>query len=80
MTRTYVRTDGHTLFQHVDLTAPNVAAGKKEQASRCCTADVCLCMSVNQLCNNNKMAKPFFFPLLGNGAFNIGAPLKTQDV
>ena len=30
---------------------------KKDQASRCYTADVCLCQSVNQLLNNQKMAK-----------------------
>ena len=34
---------------------------KKEQASRCCTADVCLCQSLNQPCNNNKMAKHVCF-------------------
>ena len=37
---------------------------KKELASRCCTADVCLCQSVNQV-YNNKMANMFFFLLLG---------------
>ena len=30
---------------------------KKEQASHCCTADVCLCQSVNQLYNEQEMAK-----------------------
>ena len=39
---------------------------KKEQASRCCTTDVCLCQSVNQLHNNQKRPNLFFFPLLGN--------------
>ena len=34
---------------------------KKEQASRCCTADVCLHQSVNQLHNHNKMAKLILF-------------------
>jgi len=34
---------------------------KKEQASRYCTADVCLRQSVNQLYNNQKMAKFFLF-------------------
>ena len=37
---------------------------KKEYASRCCSADVChtyLCQSVNQLYNNNKMAKLVHF-------------------
>ena len=33
----------------------------KEQASRCCTADVCLHQSVNQLYNNQKMAKLVLF-------------------
>ena len=34
----------------------------KEQAIRCCTADVCLCQSVNWLYNNNnKMAKLVLF-------------------
>ena len=36
---------------------------KKEQASRCCTADVCLCQSVNQRYNNKKLTNLFFFPL-----------------
>ena len=35
---------------------------KKEQVSRCCTADVCLRQCVNQLCNNKKMAKLVLFP------------------
>ena len=35
--------------------APWVVA-KKEQASSCCTADVCLRQTVNQLYNNQKMA------------------------
>ena len=34
---------------------------KKEQASRCCTADVCLCQSANKLYNNQKMAKLVLF-------------------
>ena len=33
----------------------------KEQASRCCTADVCLHQSVNHLYNNQKMAKLVLF-------------------
>ena len=37
---------------------------EKEQESRCCTADVCLHESVNQLYNNQKMAKLVLFPLL----------------
>ena len=37
------------------------SSGKKEQASHCCTADVCLCQSVNQLYNNPKMAKLVLF-------------------
>ena len=37
---------------------------KKEQASRCCTADVCgLCQSVNQLYNNQNMAKLVLFSI-----------------
>ena len=34
---------------------------KKEQASRCYTADVYLCQSVNQLYNNQKMVKLALF-------------------
>ena len=34
---------------------------KKEQASCCCTGDVCLRQSLNQLYNNNKMAKLVLF-------------------
>ena len=34
---------------------------KKEQASRCCTAYVCLRQTVNQLYNNQKMAKLVLF-------------------
>ena len=37
----------------------------KQRASRCCTADVCLCQSVNQLYNNQKYPNLFSFPLLG---------------
>ena len=37
---------------------------KKEQARRCCTTDVCLHQSVNQLYNNKKWPNLFFFPLL----------------
>ena len=37
---------------------------EKPQVSHCCTADECLHQSVNQLNNNQKMAKLFFFPLL----------------
>ena len=40
-------------------------AVKKEQASRFCAADVCMCQSVNQLHNNQKMAKLVLFTLLG---------------
>ena len=36
-------------------------AVKKEQASRFCAADVCMCQSVNQLHNNQKMAKLVLF-------------------
>ena len=41
---------------------------KKEQASRCPTADVCLRQSLNQLYNNQKMAKLVLFSpyLVGN--------------
>ena len=39
-------------------------AVEKEQESRCCIADVCLHESVNQLYNNQKMAKRVLFPLL----------------
>ena len=38
---------------------------KKEQASRCCTADVWLNQSQNQLYNNQKWPNLFCFPLLG---------------
>ena len=34
---------------------------KTEQANRCCTADVCLHQSVNQLYNNQEMAKLVLF-------------------
>ena len=34
---------------------------KKEQGSRCCTADVCLRQSVNQLYNNQRMTKVVLF-------------------
>ena len=34
-----------------------IKQGKKEQPGRCCTADVCLRRSVNQLYNSQKMAK-----------------------
>ena len=47
-------------------------AVEKEQASRCCTADaadVYLHQSVNQLYNNHKMAKLFFFSLLSRNTF-----------
>ena len=45
----------------------NQQAVEKEQASHCCTADVCLCQSVNQLYKNNKKwPNLFFFPLLVN--------------
>ena len=37
---------------------------KKEQASRCCTAHVCLRQSVNQLYNNQKRPNLFFFHCL----------------
>ena len=39
---------------------------KKEQGSRCCTADVCLRQSVNQLYNNQRMTKVVRFPLLAH--------------
>ena len=37
------------------------SSGKKEQASRCCIADVFLCQSENQLYNNKKIDKPALF-------------------
>ena len=37
------------------------SSGKKEHGSRCCTADVCLRQSVNQLYNNQKGAKVVLF-------------------
>ena len=45
----------------INNTCVNIKQWKKEQASCCCTADVCLRQSVNQLYNNKKMAK---LPLL----------------
>ena len=44
---------------------------KKEQASHCCTPGVCLCQSVNKLCNNQKMARLVLFPLI--------EPINLQD-
>ena len=41
-------------------------AQQAEQASRCCTADVCLLQSVNQLNNNQRMAKLVLFFMLGH--------------
>ena len=43
----------------------NNQAMEKKQASCCCTADVCLHQCVNQLYNNQKMAKLVLFPLIG---------------
>ena len=52
---------------HKYLTNPaNAKQWKKEQVSRCCTADVCLCQSVNQLYNNQTLPNLLFFPLLGS--------------
>jgi len=42
-------------------------AMEKEQARRCCTPDVCLRKSVNQLYNNQKMA--MLFPLLDHSTY-----------
>ena len=43
---------------------------RKEQAIRCCTADVCLRQSVNQLYNNNKMAKLVLFSTACTSHYN----------
>ena len=52
----------------------NIKQWKKEQASGCCTADVCLCPPVNQLYNSQKRPNLFFFPLLGEDRENCNAP------
>ena len=48
---------------------------KKEQAIRCCTADVFLCQSVNQLYNNHKMTKLVLF----STACLFGSPVPSLD-
>ena len=45
------------------ISAVRVKEWKKEQASCCCTAYVCLGQSVNQLYNNQKMAKVVLFSI-----------------
>ena len=49
---------------------------KKEQASRCCTGDVCMRQSVNQLYNDQKSPNVFFFPLLGDNLLKYRTPRK----
>ena len=44
---------------------------KKEQVTRCCTADVCLGQSVNQLYKTEIRPNLFFFPLLAHHTFDI---------
>ena len=61
--------DFHSLITMMTKVIGNVSnMWKKEQASRCCTADVCLCQSVNQLYNNKKWPNLFFFPLLSESS------------
>ena len=43
---------------------------KKEQANSCCTADVCLCQSVKQLYNDNKMTQIVLFSTAWWSLFN----------
>ena len=45
------------LFLRSPYSSLTIKQWKKEQASHCCTADVCLRQSVNQLYNDKKMAK-----------------------